>query len=340
MSKILAGDIGGTNTRLALFEQCSGAPPVMILQRESYSATWTCLEDAIAAFLGPEKASVAAAAFGVAGAVTDGVSRLTNLSWTVDTASLQKALGFQAVHVFNDLEAVALGLESLRPDDLLQLNAGTAKASGTKAVIAAGTGLGHAALHKGRDNQPCPIASEGGHASLAATNQRQLELLTFLLDNKIEASWESVLSGAGLVRIHEFLRQRAGKLRTPAWLARARASGEDAAGAISKMALSKGDGFCVEALDMFVEYYGNQAGNLALTLMATGGVFIAGGIAPRISARLLADDTFIKAFARGRQKDLLAAIPVHIVVHKNPGMLGAAAFAAQVYRKESTNDRQ
>jgi glucokinase len=328
MTRILAGDIGGTKTELALYEECPGANPVQISKKVTPSASWDNLEDAVADFLGHQQTSVAAACFGVAGAVKNGVSSLTNLSWKVDTASLQGALGVQSVYVCNDLAAVALALNHLRPSDLVQLNAGTADASGTKATIAAGTGLGQGTLHGGTGNQQIVIPSEGGHAGLAATNRRQLEFLAYCFDNNIESGWETVLSGPGILRIHEFLRLRAGHSRTPSWLADALAAGNDPAAAITDAALSKCDHFCVETLDMFVEYYGNQAGNLALTVMATGGVYIAGGIAPKIQKRLLADNTFINAFARGRQKELLLAMPVHLIVHENPGMLGAATFAS------------
>jgi glucokinase len=328
MSKILAGDIGGTHTRLALYEEGTGTNPVMLSEKDSPSNSWTNLEDAVTAFLSQENVSVESACFAVAGPVRNGTSRLTNLSWTVDTARLQRALGLKYVHVCNDLEAVALGVNSLSPDDLVQLNAGAPGASGNKAVIAAGTGLGQATIFSGPKKRQYVIASEGGHAGLAATTKRQAELLAYFIENKIEPGWESVLSGAGIVRIHEFLRLQAGQVPTPSWLSAAILAHEDAAGAITARALDHCDQYCEQTLERFIEYYGNQAGNLALTVMATGGVFIAGGIAPRIVKRLLEDDTFWQAFARGRQKDLLAAMPVHVIVHQNPGLLGAATYAA------------
>jgi len=328
MTKILAGDIGGTNTRLAIFECQSESVPVKLTETDSSSASWKSLEEAIAAFLSDHKTTVSAGCLAVAGSVNNGASKLTNLSWYVDTAALQKQLGLEKIQVRNDVEAIAISLSSLSATDLIEINAGV-KGSGNMAVIAAGTGLGQAASHPGEGNQTFAIASEGGHSALGATNTRQLELLADFLDQGIEPSWESVLSGAGIVRIYEHLRRRAGEPLTPDWLAEAKKAGETPAGAIGKRAIDGSDPQSVETIDRFIEYYGNQASNLALTVMATGGIFIGGGIAPRIKKLILSSDTFMKAFARGRHKELLAKIPVHLVVNENPGLLGAAIAAAR-----------
>ena len=331
--KILAGDIGGTNTRLALYE--AGPVPRLIHEKIDKSATHKSLEEAVQTYLQEQETTVKAACFGVAGAVRGGVSHLTNLGWTVDSASLRRCLGTDFVHVCNDLEAVALALNFLQPADLLTINAGVASSAGTKAVIAAGTGLGQASVWS--DGQTSHVlASEGGHASLGAIDQRQLGLLTYLLERGIETSWETVLSGAGIVRIYEYLAwAAAGDTASSAerWLTELKASGQNVAAGITGRALAptaptKEKDLCVAALEMFVQFYGQQAGNLALTVLATGGVFIAGGIAPKIQSLLIANDAFKKAFVRGRQSALLSDMPVHLITHSNPGMLGAASFAS------------
>lgn len=318
----LAGDIGGTHTRLALFE--SGA-------REPTSLTTYASEDhhglpeMVQSFLAAHPATVDAAAFGVAGPVVDGKTETVNLAWPVDDAEMASTLSLDddRVTLLNDLEANAWGIAWLGADDLAVVNAGDPDAVGNQAVISAGTGLGQAGLAwDGTDHHV--FATEGGHADFAPADALQDELLAFLRAELGHVSWERVCSGMGLVNIERFLRAREGS-PVPDWAA----DGGDAAAAISEAALQHTDPIADHALDVIVEIYGRQAGNLALTLMATGGVFVGGGIAPKILPRLT-DGRFLDAFAgKGRFDHLLRRIPVHVILNDLTALLGAARRAAR-----------
>jgi glucokinase len=229
------------------------------------------------------------------------------------------------VWLLNDLEANAYGIATLAPEDFLTLNEGAPQAEGNAAVIAAGTGLGEAGLYwDGRRHRP--FASEGGHASFAPSNTLQVELLRYLLTHFTHVSWERVLSGPGLHTIYTFLRDT-GRGIEPAWLSEEIHTGDPAA-AISGAALEDRCALCMQALDLFVALYGAEAGNLALKVMATGGVFVGGGIAPKIIEKLK-DATFMQAFtAKGRLQPLLETIPVHVILNDQTALYGAARYAA------------
>jgi glucokinase len=229
------------------------------------------------------------------------------------------------VALLNDLEANAYGLAMLAPDDFVALNNGTTEASGNMAIIAAGTGLGEAGLHWD-GGQHHPFASEGGHASFAPSNAFQIELLSYLLREFTHVSWERVVSGPGLYNIYRFLRDT-GRGEEPPWLGEEIRRGDPAA-VISQAALAGSSALCGQALDLFIALYGAEAGNLALKLMASGGVFVGGGIAPKIITKLR-DSTFIEAFvAKGRMQSLLQDIPVRVILNDKAALLGAARFAA------------
>jgi glucokinase len=265
-----------------------------------------------------------AACFGVAGPVRHGRSDTTNLPWDVDARELARALHIRSVGLLNDLEAHAYGIALLAPADFVTLNQGAPDASGNAAVIAAGTGLGEAGLYWD-GQQYLPFAGEGGHASFAPSDPLQIELLRFLCHEFGHVSWERVLSGPGLHNIYRFLRDT-GRGEEPDWLSH-KMQQDDPSAVISQAALADTSPLCRQALDLFVVLYGAEAGNLALKLMATAGVYIGGGIAPKI-IRKLTDSTFMAAFvAKGRLKPLLQQIPVRIIMNDKVALQGAARFA-------------
>ena len=321
---ILAGDIGGTNSRLALFEVEGGA--LREVTRQIYpSRDHPSLDAIVAAFCAAQEARVSRACFGVAGPVRDGRVQAVNLAWSVESASLARQLGGVEVSLINDLEANAYGIAALSPADFAVLNAGQAGATGNQAVISAGTGLGEAGLiWDGRRHMP--FASEGGHADFAPADELQIDLLRFLMREHGHVSTERVLCGPGLHNIYRFLRDT-GRAEEPGWLARELAD-KDAPAVISRVALEGGAEICAQALEVMVAIYGAEAGDVALGLMATGGVFLGGGIAPKILPRLQSR-TFLDAFgAKGRLGDLVASIPVRVILNDSAALLGAARCAA------------
>jgi glucokinase len=350
---ILAGDIGGTKTRLALFDwKTERVDP---LRMESFhSADYASLEDMLEEFLVPPKPPVPidelpqddagaregepavpakeplrieAACFGIAGPVIQNVSRTTNLPWVVDGAALAKRFDVPKVRLLNDLEATAYGLLLLRPDELHTLNAGQPHPEKQAiGLIAAGTGLGECILFwDGRRYKPMP--SEGGHADFAPNNDDEIELLRHVRSHYLHVSYERVLSGPGLLAIYEYLRDT--KKNEPTWLAEKIAAGDPAA-EIAQAGLKGQAEIAKQALDLFVSIYGAEAGNLALKAMALNGVYVGGGIAPKLLDKLK-DGTFMKAFTnKGRYKRLMSSIPVHVILNDRAALLGAAAGAAQL----------
>lgn len=318
---ILAGDIGGTKTRLALYAIEGGALVPRV--EESYpSRTYATFDTMLSEFLSAHRPRLRAACFGVAGPVRHGHVHTTNLPWVLDAAALGTKLGLARVHLVNDLEATAWGVTVLPASSLASLNAGAGDPHGNAAVIAAGTGLGMAALvWTGAYHEP--IASEGGHASLAPRDERDAALLAWLRCRFPHVSRERVLSGQGIVHCYEFLRDQDGGEDPPA-LAAARAAGDPAA-AITAAADTVPH--CAAALDLFVGLYGATAGDLALTVMATAGVFVGGGIAPRLVDRLRAGGFMTSFVAKGRMQQLLEAMPVSVVLDDRAALLGAAQCA-------------
>lgn len=321
---ILAGDIGGTNTRLAFFGDDLRRP---LDEKKIPSRDHAGLTEIVRAFLDERRLTPTLACFGVAGPVRDGRCEATNLPWVVDRRDLAGCLGTERVWVINDLEANAYGLASLGEEDLLTLNPGAAAAKGNLCVVSAGTGLGEAGVcWDGRGYHP--FASEGGHATFAPGSDLEIDLLRWLQGRFPEhVSWERVVSGPGLVNLYEFLRET-GRGDEPAWLAAEIAAG-DAAGTISRHALAGKAEICVRALDLFAHLYGAEAGNAALKYLALGGVYLGGGIAPR-NLEKLKDGTFLRAFvAKGRMRELLESIPVRVVLNPSAALLGAARCAAR-----------
>ncbi|WP_242345380.1 glucokinase [Anaeromyxobacter terrae] len=322
---ILAGDIGGTNARLATFDVLGGRPALRAL-RIYPSDRFAGLEEILERFLREVGGAIEAAAIGVAGPLRAGAVVTTNLPWVVDADRLGAVLGLRKVVLVNDLEALAWSLDVLEADQLGTIHSGRPDRAAARAVLAAGTGLGEAAL--------VPVAgrfvalpSEGGHADFAPRTDLEIELLRWLRVRHGRVSWERVLSGPGLGDAYRFLRERSGDPEPPA-LARAMAEG-DAAVVVSSAALAGSDPVCAQALELFVSAYAAEAGNLALRLIATGGVFLGGGIAPHVLA-WLRRPSFREVFVdKGRLGALLEDIPVHVILDDLAGLLGAARRAME-----------
>jgi glucokinase len=321
---ILAGDIGGTHTRLAFFEGTPDhldAVAIEVFPSQEHKG----LAEIARIFLDKNHQNARAAVFGIAGAVIDNRVEATNLPWVVDAGSLASELGIDHVSLINDLLANAHGIAMLDESDFVALNAGSPSPTGNRALISAGTGLGEAGLLAvGNGYEPFP--SEGGHVDFAPRNDLEIEMLRYMMDRFEHVSYERVLSGPGLHNIFQFLRDT-GRGDEPGWLAQQIAEGDPSA-AIATSALEGTSDICVQALDIFVSVYGAEAGNLALKVVATGGVFVGGGIAPKI-LRKLSSSTFTKAFnAKGRMIRLLQDIPVRVITNDKTALLGAGRVAA------------
>lgn len=321
--RVLAADIGGTSARLALIEVGTG--PMVVRDEQTFpSAAHTGLESVLTAFTAGHPLGFEAAAFGIAGPVKDGRVQASNLPWAVDAQALAKQLRLPEVGLLNDLAATAHGIGELAEEDLMVLNPGVPIPGGNAAVIAAGTGLGESGLlWDGVRHQP--IASEGGHADFAPRNELEIGLLIYLTARYRRVSYERVVSGPGLVNIYEYLRDSGRGTEQAFVVERMREHG--AAAAISRTALEARCGLCEQALNLFVTCYGAEAGNLGLRYLAHHGVYLAGGIAPRI-APALTGPTFMTAFtAKGRLSPLVAAMPVRVILNEKVGLLGAARYA-------------
>ena len=324
---ILAGDVGGTTTRLGLF-RISEAGNRLLTSHTYPSKAYNGLKNIIDEFLqGQER--IAAANFGVAGPVVNGSAVATNLPWKISEASLRRFLNIRNISLINDLVANAYGIEVMEQSDFTVLNRG-GKAAGNRALLSAGTGLGAALLlWDGRQYIPSP--SEGGHVEFGPRNRLELGLLQYLFERFGHVSYERVLSGAGLFNIYQFLRDSGRFGAEPGWLA-ARLSGEDPAAVIAEAARRKKSRLCAEALELFASIYGAAAGNLALQVMATGGVYIGGGIAPKITWKLK-DGAFMKAFKdKGRLSAIVERIPVWVIMNDRAALFGAAAHAAAMLK--------
>jgi len=322
---VLAGDIGGTNTRLAFFE---GTPRHLnpVATEIFPSRDHAGLEEIVKVFIAKYKQTPRAACFGIAGAIRDGVVEATNLPWVVRVKTLVADLAIAKISLINDLEANAHGIALLTEGDFVALHSGLAVHGGNRALISAGTGLGEAGLLAEADGSYRPFPSEGGHVDFAPTNDLEIELLRYLMGRFGHVSYERVLSGPGLHNIYQFLRDT-GRAKEPPWLAEAIAEGDPSA-AVSKCGLEGTAEIGVQALDVFVSIYGGAAGNLALQVLATGGVFIGGGIAPKIISKLKGP-AFLHAFqAKGRVGTLLKDIPVRVITNDKTALLGAGRVAA------------
>jgi glucokinase len=323
---ILAGDVGGTKTQLGLFKHSAGALE-LVREHRYATADFDSLEAVCADFLGAS-GTVNAACIGVPGPIIDGRGHATNVPWQLSSALLSHALNGIPVRLLNDLAAIAYGMVHLKPSEFAVLHrAENPPEHGNIAVIAAGTGLGESALvWEGNENKYYAVASEGGHSDFGPRGEEQIELLRFIAAEFGHASYERVLSGPGLWNIYRFLR-RESHTEEPAWLTTEIAKGDHAA-AVSEAALAGRDPICVHALTMFCDIYGSEAANLALKVLALGGVYLGGGIAPKILP-MLTGGAFVKGFlAKGRLNEILKRIEVRVSLNPAAGLLGAAHYAA------------
>jgi glucokinase len=321
---ILAGDIGGTNTRLAFFEgTIDHLKPrdIEVFPSPQYKGPG----EIIRKYLAKHQEQIDAACFGLPGAVVNGQVSTPNLPWVVDAGHLALELGLGHVELINDLYANAHGIALLHDSDFVVLNEGIPAPAGNRALISAGTGLGEAGLLAEAGGYR-PFPSEGGHADFAPRNELEIELLRHLMGRFGHVSFERVLSGPGLFNIYQFLRDT-GRAQEPPWLAEQVAKGDPSA-AVAKSALEGAAELSVQALDIFVSIYGAEAGNLALKVVATGGVFIGGGIAPKIIKKL-SGPAFMKSFSeKGRVAPLMRNIPVRVITNDKTALLGAGRVAA------------
>ncbi len=322
---ILSGDIGGTKTILALFER-EGDTLVSVAKRHYASRDFETFGKVVATFLEdlqPEK--IDAAAFGIAGPVIEGVCRTTNLAWDITTASLQRQLGTERVRLLNDLEATAYGMLYLKEEEFYDLNPYARRQQGNRAVIAAGTGLGEAILFFDGEGYH-PSASEGGHCDFASATAQQDQLLRWMRSRfRGHVSYERILSGPGIYTLYEYLSET-GFAPEPIYM-RELEEGVDRSAMVSKCALEYRDPLCVEVLRLFTEIYAQEAGNLALKALSLGGVYIGGGIAPKILS-FLKEEHFLEAFvAKGRFSELLRGMEIRVALNPETALLGAAHFA-------------
>ena len=297
--------------------------------RSSTAASIDSFDVVVTEFLGNQTGGLDAACFGVAGPVIDGRAQITNLPWTLDEAALAKRTSAARVKLLNDLEATAYGVIFLHDDERSVLNTGaTPRRTGHIAVIAAGTGLGEALLYYDGTHYH-PIASEGGHADFAPRTDEEIELLRYLRASlKGHVSYERLLSGPGIYNIYCFLRDTRYAVE-PAWLAEKLGSGDPSA-TIAANGLSGADPLCVKTLDLFANIYGAEAGNLALKGLALGGVFVAGGIAPKVLPALR-NGSFMRGFTdKGRFANLVERLPVNVSLNPRTALLGAAHFALRL----------
>ncbi len=320
--RVLAGDIGGTHARLAIVELDHGAR--IIAEQTTASSEAQSPAALIDGFLTRQPERPRHACLGIAGPVVDGTVSGTNLPWVLNQRELGEALGIPDLRLINDFQAAAHAVPLLTPEDLLTLQEGVRDPRGAIALIGAGTGLGEGFLVRVGDRYSVQ-ASEGGHSSFAPGDPRGWDFYRHLAARFGHVSWERILSGPGLVNTFEFV--ASGRQWSDAAALRAAMARGDAAAVISRHALEGTDPVAVEALDLFADVYGAQAGNLALTLLATGGVYVAGGIARQIASKLT-DGTFMRAFRRkGRMSALLERLPVQVILNPDVGLLGAAAAA-------------
>lgn len=321
---ILAGDIGGTNARLAYFQPQNGHLQ-LVSERVFPSREHRELGEIVVRFLDESGTRPEAACFGIAGPVRNGRVETSNLPWVIEQSLLAKQIHTPATMLINDLEASAWGIGALAERDLVPLNRVTGTVVGNQAVIAPGTGLGEAGLFWDGTRHHV-FACEGGHTDFAPQNDLQIELLRFLIAKFGHVSYERILSGPGLVNVYEFLRE-SGCGEESAMTATAMTAGDPAA-AISRGALSGQDPLSEKALDVWISVYGAEASNLALKILATGGLFLAGGISPKILPKLTGP-CFMKAFVnKGRLSPLVESMPVYVVTNDKTGLLGAARCAA------------
>ena len=333
--RVLAGDIGGTKTRLAVFD-VEGTRLDTLCEASYPSGEYASLDAIVRDFLDRADADCRQACFGIAGPVQQGRVKTTNLPWVIEAQAMAARFGFDTVSLMNDLQANAWGVEALDDDDCCLLSVGRPDVAGNASIIAAGTGLGEAGLYWDGQRH-WPFASEGGHADFSPHSDLEIALLEYLRKRFGHASWERVVSGPGLVNLHDFLCAHRG-VAVPAWLHDEMAAG-DAAAAISRAALDERDAVCADALDLFVHLYGVEAGNHALKIMATGGIYIGGGIAPRILDKIKGPLFMQGLLSKGRMRPLLEGMPVRVILNDRSALYGPALYLAAMTAQAQSLER-
>lgn len=323
---IMAGDAGGTKTNLALYRATNAGLEVLAEQRYPSDQFHSCI-DILKKFLGENNQLVPQRiCLGVAGPVLNGRVELTNIGWKLDVADIRQQLNFNKVALINDLEATAYGLAALGPDDFITLHPGHENSNGNMAIIAPGTGLGEAGLYwNGRNHFPFP--TEGGHTGFAPRTDTDIALLRVLQEKYRMVSWERVVSGPAIFDIYEFLRDHL-SYEEPEWLTKALLHHDDDPAVISTAALNNAAPICVETMDIFVRYLAYESANLVLKLKATGGLFLGGGIPPKI-APLLQQESFYRHYLDSdRMQHLLETIPIRVIKNDKTALIGAGWYAA------------
>ncbi len=320
---VLAGDIGATKTNMAIYAMADGEPSA-ISECSYLNHDHTGIEEIVRMFLEDTERSPRTSCFGVAGTVKGGICDMPNLGWHLDEGALTGLLGMRQIKILNDLEATAYGIATLRPDQLVTLNEGEQGKSGNMALIASGTGLGEAILFPTGTGYRAS-ASEGGHVDYAPRNDEEIELFRYLCKRYGRISYERLVSGPGLYNIYNFLKNT-GRFSEPAWLIKRLTRKIDTSAVIARAALNHEADICVAALEQFISIYGAEAGNLALKALATGGIYIGGGIAPKILPKFFEGGFMFAFLDKGRFSDLLAHIPVRIITDPKTALRGAAAY--------------
>ena len=324
---ILAGDIGGTTTRIARFEVRGGVPGPPVDVELLTSGRYPSIEALVADYLSRHPGKIAASCFGIAGAVVDGSVYVTNLPWTVKIAALEKTLGLKRVHLVNDLVAAGYGIDALNPDDLVPLQTAPPSGDYNAGLLSAGTGLGETILVR-VNRRFLPVPSEAGHTDFAARTDEELRVFRAFRARHGRVSWERVVSGPGLVALGELYHEECGA--TADWKRHLSEAGEDGpAGLVSRLGMEGTCPACEDALRLFVGAYGAEAGNLALRAVARSGIYLGGGIAPRILPALRWPE-FLDSFRdKENLRPLLESIPVWVIRNELIGLLGAARHAAR-----------
>ncbi len=318
---ILAGDIGGTNTRLALFEGDS-----MLVEKKFSSKKYKSLEEIVLEFLKTEKKKISKACFGVAGPVRNGQCKATNLPWIIDVASLRTACGIPSVFLLNDLEAKAYGIRMLKKEELFLLHTGS-RQEGNQALIAAGTGLGEAGLYwDGKEHRP--FACEGGHTDFGPRDALEIELFVYLQKKFKHVSYERIVSGPGIHVLYQFLIDSGKEKESES--VRLEMEKKDPPLVISEHAIKHRDPVCLRAINWFLSLYGAESGNLALKMFSLGGFYIGGGIAPHL-VNEMKTGSFLSSFMnKGRFQSLLETMPIYVILNDDASLLGCAFYARKM----------
>lgn len=335
--RILAGDIGGTHTRLALYEATSESSLRLCLQESYPSQSYQAIESVLQDFLTHTPGDIDYACFGIAGPVIDQVCETTNLPWIVSARLINDRFSFKQTRLINDLEANAWGIATLDERDLFTLSHGAENARGNCSIIAAGTGLGEAGLYwDGERHHPFP--SEGGHSDFSPTTPLEFGLFQSLQKKHAQVSWEDLVSGPGLEAIYDYLQQMHG-VSTPNWLSD-EMDRKGRAPTISHAGLEATDPVCRESLELFTRLYAREAGNHALKIMATGGVYLGGGIAPRILP-MLREGFFMETFiAKGAMRKIMQAMPVKVILNDKTALYGATNYALHLFAPDDLTEFQ